>query len=418
MILSPEQDKGLILINQWLRDSSRWMFYLGGYAGTGKTTMIQHMINGMNEKPLCLAPTGKAATVLQRKLNNCRVSTVHSALYKPLQQDTSFLASLVAMAQDALDKGNMEDYQTFSNQAREERIRLAKERPEFYLNGDASILPGSFVIIDEASMVSNRMLEDLENTEAKVLFVGDPGQLPPVKDKGYFSNNQPDYTLTTVQRQALDNPIIRLSMAIRNGEWIEPEINMPEIQRYHKAKFDLGRLFEFDQAMTGSNAQRRKVNRMMRKRKYNDDGGDHIWIPQKGDKLICLKNQYKFGAWFINGIQCETLSEAYFDGTEGMVWKVNLLYEGDTLIGVPYYPYHTEVHYNNDAEQEPYEHRRDLIELDYGYCITVHKAQGSEWNRVLLIDDEMNMWRQDERRKWLYTAVTRAKEHITWLREK
>jgi exodeoxyribonuclease-5 len=402
MILSPEQDAGLQAIDEWINDPDRWMFFLAGYAGTGKTTLIQHLINSMNKKPLCLAPTGKAATVLQRKLIGCTVSTVHSALYTPLKQNTTRLLELIKEYNATKDEQIMTDI-------RLEKDRLANERPTFSKNQAPSILPGDLIIIDEASMVSNRMMDDLGNTKAKVLFVGDTGQLPPVNDNGYFTYGHPDHMLETVQRQALDNPIIRLSMDIRLNRKIPAKIDETGFTRMHKNEFDEKSLSNFDQVMAGTNVVRRKVNRMVRRHL----GWQGTW-PLAGEKMICLKNQYKFGTWIINGIQCTVVSAAQLH-PERFRMEMDIMYEDGLLSNLPFYPYNIEVHYNDQAEQEPYEMRRDLVEIDYAYCITVHKSQGSEWDRVLLLDDKLMADRADFRRRWLYTAVTRAKEHITWL---
>lgn len=406
MSLSADQQKVYDKIQGWIADkqSEDWMFYLGGFAGTGKTYLLGHIINNLPAPPLCLAPTGKAASVLQKKLRDVPVSTVHSALYRPVAPDLNQLAKLEEKLLN--DPQN----EAIKQAVREEKARIAALPVSFSSKDYVAIRPGDLVVIDEASMVTNRMLDDLEKTKAKVLFVGDPGQLPPVGDIGYFSSQRPDVMLTEVQRQALDNPIIQLSMMIRKGEPIPKQIENDHILRRPRHGFELEKLIESDQILTGRNAIRRKLNRICRKLHGRNES---IW-PVAGEKLICLKNLVYGGTWFINGVQCVAVSDATLD-TASYDRTVTVEYEGRTVTNVPFYHYPFEVHYHKDAQDEPWAARTGLCELDYGYAITVHKSQGSEWASVILVDDEMNIDDRSFRKRWLYTAVTRAKERLTWL---
>src|SRR5208283_2536336 len=96
------------------------------------------------------------------------------------------------------------------------------EEPSFVLNEDSEAARAKLIIVDECSMVDEELGRDLLSFGRKVLVLGDPAQLPPVKGGGYFTEAEPDVMLTEVHRQAADNPIIRLSMAIRAGGELAP----------------------------------------------------------------------------------------------------------------------------------------------------------------------------------------------------
>jgi exodeoxyribonuclease-5 len=405
MPLTTEQQQALDSIHAWLRkdDPSAWMFYLGGYAGTGKTFLLQHLINtSFSKAPWCLAPTGKAASVLAKKLDGVEVHTVHHALYKPIDVNTSQLELMLM--------GLMErpDDETLKERIKKEKQRLAEKEVAFADNELCGILPSDVVIVDESSMVTQKMAKDLRDTGAKVLFVGDPGQLPPVKDSGFFSIAQPNFVLQTVQRQALDNPIIAVSMQVRQGKRIA-EMESEKITKRPKQGYPVTALLEADQTLTGMNHNRRRLNRATRKLKGLQE---HIF-PVAGEKLICLKNQFIRGGMFVNGILMTSASDATVqeDGTRA----IDLLYEGELLTEVPFYHHPLEVHYKDDSEQDPWGMRKGLCEFDYGYAITVHKSQGSEWDNVMLIDDGLFASNPRDRKRWLYTAVTRAKDRLIWL---
>jgi exodeoxyribonuclease-5 len=380
------------------------MLYLGGYAGTGKTFLLHHLINSLGAEPICLCPTGKAASVLQKKLTNVVVRTIHSVLYVPVAPS---LYDLMRLEEQLL---NIPGDSKLIEMIHDEKVKLNERKITFADKDNVKIKPNDFVIIDEASMVTNKMLGDLERTGAKVLFVGDPGQLPPVGDSGFFSTQKPDIILTQVQRQALGNPIIRLSMDIRKGIDIDPFIDSEHILRRPKANFSLDNFTQCDQILTGRNTIRRKLNRITRKLL----GHHESTFPVSGEKLICLKNLTHAGNMFINGVQCLSDSNTELNEASGD-WELDLMYEGSFVRRAPIYNYPFDVHYHDDAIEEPWPSRIGLIELDYGYAITVHKSQGSEWDHVILVDDAMNEKDRGFRKRWLYTAVTRAKEKLTWL---
>ncbi len=158
--------------------TSRPIFRLFGYAGTGKTTLAKHIAEGVDGKVLFAAFTGKAALVMRRK-GCASASTIHSLIYK----------------------------------ARES----GEEVPSFDLWDDAPASKAKLIVIDECSMVDPELGRDLMSFGVPVLVLGDPAQLPPIQGGGFFTDAEPDVMLTEVHRQAQDDPIVRLSMDVRAG---------------------------------------------------------------------------------------------------------------------------------------------------------------------------------------------------------
>ena len=180
MIFTPEQDAALKTVSAWLADAkARQVFRLFGYAGTGKTTLARHLAEHVDGDVLFAAFTGKAALVMRSKgAKDAR--TIHSLIYSPRESDT--------------------------------------EEPSFVLNDESPAARASLIVIDECSMVDEELGRDLLSFGKKVLVLGDPAQLPPVKGGGFFTEAEPDIMLREVHRQAADDPIIRLSMLVREGE--------------------------------------------------------------------------------------------------------------------------------------------------------------------------------------------------------
>lgn len=400
MPLTMEQSDALGQIKNWAKgDEDDFMFTLHGFAGTGKTFLMQHLINSWGDDIICCAPTGKAASVLKSKLDGHDVSTIHSLLYSPDSPAIEEYKLLKALA-----KENPDD-QELANDLEDMRRRLTDVKLTFSYSGGTDIAPGQLVVVDEASMVTKGMLDDFRETQAKVLFVGDGGQLPPVGDGGWFINNKPDAILQEVQRQALDNPIIRLSMDIRNRSLNKIDYQYDECKIISKLELSHDEWMEADQVITGKNVTRHRLNKWFRS-KLGYEG----FLPQKGEKLICLKNMK--GKPYINGVQMVCTEDAT---EEAGRYFIGIEYEDQPYSEVEFYDYHCTKTYNSRALEEPFEMRRRLLELDFAYAITCHKSQGSEWPSVIVADDRMRIHDKENRARWLYTAVTRAKEKLTWV---
>src|ERR1700736_4827823 len=178
------QDAALKAVSDWLKSKPGRggvppVFRLFVCAGTGKTPLARPLPEGVDGKVLFAAFTGKAALVMRRK--GCEgASTIHSLIYR----------------------------------ARES----GEETPSFELWDDAPASKAKLIVIDECSMVDAELGRDLLSFGVPVLVLGDPAQLPPIQGGGFFTDAGPDAMLTEVHRQAQGDPIVRLSMQVRNGE--------------------------------------------------------------------------------------------------------------------------------------------------------------------------------------------------------
>ena len=252
---SPQQDHALQAVDTWLSsepgsNGTPAIFRLFGYAGTGKTTLARHIAEGIDGEVKFAAFTGKAASVMRAK--GCdKASTIHSLIYR----------------------------------ARES----GEEIPSFDLWDEAPASKADLIIIDECSMVDAELGRDLMSFGVPMLVLGDPAQLPPISGGGFFTEHEPDVMLTEVHRQAQDDPIIRLSMDIRAGEYLEPG-RYGETEVVAKADLDPARVLEADQVLVGRNVTRRNYNSRMRERRGFTEA-----LPAAGDKLVCLRNNRKKG---------------------------------------------------------------------------------------------------------------------------
>src|SRR6201982_1026515 len=229
---TPHQEQALQAAADWLkarpgRSGTPQVFRLFGFAGTGKTTLARHIADGVDGEVKFAAFTGKAALVMRNK--GCdNASTIHSLIYR----------------------------------ARESGV----EQPSFELWGDAPASKAKLIIIDECSMVDAELGRDLKSFATPLLVLGDPAQLPPIQGGGFFTETEPDAMLTEVHRQAADDPIIHMSMAVGGGERLEPG-RYGESEVVRKAALDPARVLDADQVLVGRNVTRRSYNARLGERR-------------------------------------------------------------------------------------------------------------------------------------------------------
>ncbi len=359
MTWSPQQEAALRAVAAWLKRGEPQVFRLFGYAGTGKTTLAKQLAADIDGDVVFAAFTGKAALVLRDK--GCRdARTIHSAIY---------------------------------------RIKDAEaDEPVFALNDDAAAAKASLIIIDECSMVDADLGRDLLSFGKPVLVLGDPAQLPPVKGGGFFTDAEPDMMLTEVHRQAADNPIIRLSMMVRAGERIAlGEYGDSRVIR--RAAIDAAQIQVADQVLVGLNRTRRSFNARIRQLAGHTDP-----FPQAGEKLVCLKNEKAKG--LLNGGIWVVKTAA---AKRGGKLRYGVVPDDDPAkkpirIGV------LPTYFTEGEEAVPPALRRSSDAFDFGYVLTVHKAQGSQWDEVVLFDESGAF--REHRNRWLYTGITRAAERL------
>jgi ATP-dependent exoDNAse (exonuclease V) alpha subunit len=356
-VWSTEQAAALDKVGKWLKSDSQQVFRLFGYAGTGKTTLAKHLAASMDGDTAFAAFSGKAASVM--RANGCDgASTIHSLIYSAALNDAG--------------------------------------EPIFTLDPFDGAADADLIVIDECSMIDADMARDLLSFGKPILVLGDPAQLPPVRGAGYFTGAAPDALLTKIHRQAADNPIIRMATTIREGGTLEVG-QYGESSVIRRGDVSMSDLMAADQVLVGRNATRPKTNAQMRQMK-----GRTAPIPVNGDRLLCLRSNTAKGV--LNGTLGNAAEVSHegdyiklvFKSDDGRACKARVLYRffdgTDTIL---------------DAKAKW--KLRD--QFGFGYALTVHKAQGSQWADVLVYD-ESEIAREDKAR-WLYTAVTRAATKLT-----
>jgi exodeoxyribonuclease V len=375
----------------WMRNPTKQYVTLGGYAGTGKTTLSSFIRKEIKRiqpdlKVAFCAFTGMASWVLKSKLrwNNAiypgldSCSTIHRLIYNPvIDSDTGEILRWIP----------------------------------------ADEIFADMLIIDEASMVSREIFQDLLGFGKPIIAIGDHGQLPPIGDNFNLMDN-PMFRLEKIHRQAEKNPIIKISKIVREegrfpgySEWGD-FLNGGGVKRIRKRDKDseiVDKLFEkFDNktmVLAGTNRMRLILNDAIRQ-SLNINSVE----PIVGDRVICLKN---------NG---NAKNIPIFNGMRGNIQEINSISkdhynttikmdgEKERFIGVI-----SKHFFSNEYGEEPKGVHFSEIgnRFDFGYCITVHKAQGSESDTVILF--ERPKWQketQDMYIRWLYTGVTRAVENL------
>lgn len=406
---SPEQERAIGSVQDWMGDRSSQVFRLFGGAGTGKTTIAKAIAEGIEGQVLFGAYTGKAAHVLQTK--GCHgAKTIHSMIYHSRDQSAARLKNLEQQLMELMNELRSElhdedkhmandDPRVLQIKAEIDQERQNVSRPMFQLNYDSEVKHARLVIIDECSMVDGSMADDLLFFGTKILVLGDPGQLPPVMGEGFFTKDEPDFLLQEIHRQAKDNPIIAMAAKVRAGEaldlgtWGESRV-IPLSEVNPQLVLDAGQL------LVGRNATRRDYNRRMRQLLHPEH---QSWIPLGGDKLVCLRNNHEIG--LLNGAQWETMG-VLSANEDRVIMKVRSL-DNDALLDVEAHSHHL----LGRTDALPWWSRKEAEEFDYGYAMTVHKSQGSQWDDVVVFDESYCF--RDDRHKWLYTAITRAAKQIT-----
>jgi exodeoxyribonuclease-5 len=240
---------------------------------------------------------------------------------------------------------------------------------------------------------------DLLSFGTPVLVLGDTAQLPPVKGGGFFTDAEPDAMLTEVHRQAADNPIIHLSMQVRDGKRLSLG-QYGESRVIRRADIGAGLVMQSDQVLVGINKTRRAYNARMRALLGHGPGR-----PEVGEKLVCLRNDKKKG--LLNG-GTWTVQTVHADRGTKYSMSVKPEEEPDRkAVRVGVLP----AFFEGRDDELPPAARRDSDQFDFGYALTVHKAQGSQWDDVVLFDESFAF--REHRDRWLYTALTRAAERIT-----
>lgn len=399
MEFPPQQQRALDRVHDWMKDGTDPFYYLGGYAGTGKTTLAKHFAEGVNGQVQFASFTGKAALVMRQKgcHNAC---TIHSLIYKPIgdksDPELEQLEINLAKATEAKDVAAQHQIRSQINFHVEGR----DYQPGFTKRLPTELADVRLFVIDECSMVGRRLGEDLLSFGIPILVLGDPGQLPPVADANFFTRDEPNFMLTDIHRQVADSPIITLATKARQEQFLDYG-EYGDCRVISKRDLIREDMYNAGQILVGMNKTRQDYNMRYRVGKL----GISDPTPIEGDKVICLRNNNDLG--LLNGMQA-TVDKVGGDAKdEYMDLTITPL---DGFGHTQKVAVHSKI-FRGEAMTGPYSWRSKAEEFDYSYAMTVHKSQGSQWDDVLLFD-ESGVFKQDKW-KWLYTGITRAAKRIT-----
>jgi exodeoxyribonuclease-5 len=381
--MSKDQKQVLDALIAWNIDSHRSPYItVGGYAGTGKTTVLAEFrkeltkLSELTKVAFC-SYTGKAARVLQNRLKTHgalrlvdSVSTIHSLMYSPVEDEKT---------------------QEIIGWQRNKEIKA------------------DLIVIDEASMVDENIWLDLQSYDIPIVAVGDHGQLPPVR--GNFNLMQePQIKLEKIHRQNEGNPIILVSLMARTDGVIPIGKYGDKVRKVDRhdpeAREQIGTILESynDETMLlcGYNTTRTDLNKYIRKQR-----GFESDAPKPRDRVICLRNNHT--AQIYNGM-LGTVESVDLRDDGNYFMHVNLdgedyPFKGDVLAAQFYAP--ASMNFTRDRSIT-----RQFDLFDFGYALTVHKAQGSQARRVVLFEERFPKMSDDEWRRWLYTGVTRAEDEL------
>lgn len=373
----------------------RKQFVLAGPAGTGKTVILSELyvrFRFMGYSVVCLAPTGKAASVLSSK--GVPAGTIHSFLYVPkLDPITRALIGFTKKDKDLMDLPN-------------------------------------FILVDEGSMVSKNIYRDLTSLNIPIVFFGDHEQILPIEneDVGWNVMNMKNLELSKIHRCAAENPIIRLATDVRlNGKIDKKQYaGLPEISFFDKRDITRKNITEInpDVILCGTNKTRITFNELSRaaNKRYEE-------FPESGDMIICLKNHIHLqtGQQIFNGER--------FKVVDILERNINVTDKNNKKYIAGKYKISPDMLAQEDHPSElsatlldDYFFELDGINQDklfseglntselsppftYGYALTVHKSQGSEFSHVMYFDE--NVGHFCDQKRFRYTAITRASQQLT-----
>ena len=420
------QAEAMRAIKGWFcnRTREQQVFRVFGYAGSGKTTITKHAIAelGLEDGPtsvLYAAFTGKAALVMTRK--GTPASTIHSLIYRVSEatpEEIEAVKKEIAAIRKVLPGLQPAARLLEETRLRKLELRLAEiHKPRFVLNDQPLVNDAALIVLDEVSMVGDEMARDLLAFGKPILVLGDPGQLPPIKGEGAFTREAPDVMLTEIHRQAGESAIIRLATMARQGQPIPYGEHDAHVWKMRRTEVGPEQMLRGGQVICGRNATRIQLNLAMKRAAGFEDVLPSGELRHGArEKIICLRNRGDLG--LVNGMFLD-LDEVRDE--DELSFSARIRSEDGLTIGGErhrhfLYKGHFLDHVALDREREQRDHwlKKSLIEAVWGWAITGHKSQGSQWPNVIVLDDGLGRTRED-RARWLYTAITRAEQGLVLL---
>lgn len=393
MELTKKQKIGLDLAVEKYKNKEKFIV-ISGYAGSGKSTLVRFIVEALEipEEEICYATfTGKAAEVLRKK-GNPNSLTLHKLLYENYpRKDGTFY-----------------------------------RRPKLSLEYKV-------VVVDEISMAPKEMVDLLLKFPVFCIFLGDPFQLPPIcKDTDNGLLEHPDVFLDEIMRQAAESEIIQLTMKIRNHQPIS-YFKGKEVMVIPKSELLTGHLTWADMIICGTNNQRLTTNKEMRKiLGYEKD-------IEEGEKVIIKRNYWDClnfdfeplvngSVGYINNIrESYAIIPKYIKNLDNyFIESFNANFRPEVGSIYPEFKFDKRFLIEEVSDITPqieYQIRRNAfleipdipLRMTYGYAITCHSAQGSQWDKVLVLEEKFP-YDKEEHARWLYTACTRPAQKLVLVR--
>lgn len=362
---------------------------IAGFAGTGKTTLVKVIIDSLRltaDQVAYVAYTGKAAQVL-RSRGCINAKTAHKLLYKSVLN---------------------------------EKTGKFYHIPLRYLDS-----PYRIIVVDEVSMLPKEMWDLLLSHHIHVLALGDPAQLPAIGTSNANVLDHPHIFLDEIMRQSQDSEIIRLTMNIRENKSLEL-FSGQDVRVVDQKELEEPGLWKWpDQILVGKNATRYAVNNFIRTNLFNKTSA----MPEAGDKIICIKNN-----WTVANASGDALVNGLTGTIKNIREQIPANYFTEKTFKADFTPDFEGSGVFADLEMDQCiftEHRQSKNKIhpewaiprefqpeqfDYGYAITAHKSQGSEYNKVLVLEEFLRGQGSAEHARWLYTAATRASQKLVIVR--
>lgn len=386
--LTNEQIYAIYKLEHWWKSKTNQLFEISGGAGTGKTTLIRYFIEQLGisyENVLFVAYMGKAASQMAR--NGLPAKTIHSAIYDCVEVNEK-------------DKDGKPIFDKYGKPKKKLKFELKPKLPKIKL-----------IVIDEASMVSKQMALDILSFEIPTITLGDLNQLPPVFGDPFFLKN-PDVILTQVMRQKEDDPIVYLAQQVLDYKELKPGvygrsfiIKKEDLTEYHFKHADM--------ILTGTNRLRYNINNFIRN-EIKDIR--HLDYPHIGEKVICRKNNWSRcvgdGIYLTNGMS-GSVTKVYRESFNKKSMMIDFKPDfGNGVFKKIEFDYkHMYVIPGQEEESELDKFRFVYDKFEFGYAITVHCSQGSEYGNVLYMHEPI-MRSKEDNKKLMYTAITRASDII------
>jgi exodeoxyribonuclease V len=450
--LSNDQRAAYDAIMRWVDGADGGsLLSLGGYAGSGKSTLVSLVANQI-ELPAFSAFTGKATSVLRRKLRAAGTETCAAQRRRigpdgePLPISSKpFCGTIHQLIYAACECREPEVVEEVDENGKMKKTFIYPEKDE---NGNCVLCGGEgwhrretldrnygLIIVDEASMVNDMMLADLRGYGVPILAVGDHGQLPPVSGTGSLMKN-PTLRLERIHRQAEGNPIIALSKMIRETGRLPETFNGGDAVRFGQLRF-VNQLIE--ERYKGASAERMLEMGLAcytnRARVGLNDAvrlaqGTAGKAPSAGEHVICLRNMKVAGRQPVaNGMRgvltSDVTEKKNYKGEESKTHVMgSIAFPEDEIESHTY-----EMLYQQFRREKTFSTPEELVRetglhsfsqagalFDYGYAMTVHKMQGSQFDDLVVCAERGGYMTNEDWKRWLYTAVTRAASKLTVLR--